>query len=274
MTATSASTAHRKQRDYAILGADTDLGTEQLECLETILDDHSRRAVSAAGIRPGIHCLEIGAGTGSMARWMADRVRPEGRVLAIDIDPERLSEAPGMKVRQHDINDGVPDGETFDLIHARLVLMHLRRRREIVADLIKALNPGGWLVLGEYLGPRFDPIAVPTPPDAALFRRVVSTVIEQIGEPGGISYSWANEVDAAFVDEGLTNVHSEHHLETTSGGCTGGILYGNYIRQAAPYLLRCGITAEEIERFCTIVLDPKLRTWLFEFVSVRGQKAG
>lgn len=89
---------------------------------------------------------------------MADRVCPGGRVLAIGIDPSRLTEGPGLEVRRHDINDGAPAGEAFDLIHARLVLMHLHRREEIVADLVDAPKPGGRLILGEYFGPGYEPI--------------------------------------------------------------------------------------------------------------------
>lgn len=270
MTATSSTPAETGQ-EY-LLDTGTDLGREQLECLELLLDGHTTAALTAAGIRRGLRCLEIGAGTGSIARWMADRVRPEGRVVAVDIETNRLADGPGVEVRRHDINDGVADGGPFDLIHARLVLMHLSRRREIVTELIDALAPGGWLVLGEYLGPLFEPIAAPSRADAELFHRVVQTTIDSVGRPGGISYEWAHEVDEFLVRAGLVNVHNQRHMETTVGGDTGCILYRNYIRQAAPLLLEAGLGHEELERFGSLMLDPRFRAWLFEYTSVRAQK--
>lgn len=255
-----------------LLDSGTDLGLEQLQCLELLLDDHTTRALTATGIRSGQHCLEIGAGTGSIARWMADRVRPEGSVLAIDLETSRMTGGPGLEVRQHDLNSGAPTGGPFDLIHGRLVLMHLRRRREIVRELIDTLVPGGWLVLGEFLGPSFDPIAAPSRADADLFHRVVEVTINDLGRPGGISYEWAHEVDAVLIEEGMVNVHTERRIESTSGGETGGILFANYIRQVAPLLIGAGISESELQRFYALTLTPAFRAWMFEHTIVRAQK--
>ena len=60
--------------DYGVLDTGTDLGREQLECLELLLDARTTATIAATGLRRGQRCLEIGAGTGSIARWMADRV--------------------------------------------------------------------------------------------------------------------------------------------------------------------------------------------------------
>jgi 2-polyprenyl-3-methyl-5-hydroxy-6-metoxy-1,4-benzoquinol methylase len=39
----------------------------------------------------------------------------------------------------------------YDLIHARLVLSHLPQRRDVLARLVQALRPGGWLVVEDFL---------------------------------------------------------------------------------------------------------------------------
>jgi hypothetical protein len=53
--------------------------------LERIFDPMSRRR-RAMVVQPGRRCLEVGAGHGSMADWMAEQVGPGGRVVATDID--------------------------------------------------------------------------------------------------------------------------------------------------------------------------------------------
>lgn len=250
----------------------TDLGMHQLEHLDRLLDEHSIKALTATGIRHGLRCLEIGAGSGSIARWMADRVRPDGGVVAIDLETSPFERGTAtIDVRRHDINNGVPGGP-YDLIHARLVLMHLPRRRQIVSELFHALAPGGWLVLGEYLGPSLGALEGPTEADCELFDRVVHATIEKVGRPGGIDYGWALDVDEVMRQVGLVHLHSERHMATTVGGTTGCLLYQNYIRQATPYLLETDIEQDELDRFDRLMCDPRFRAWFFEFTSVRGQK--
>ena len=53
-------------------------------------------------MRPGWRCLEIGAGRGSMATWLAERVGPAGQVVATDIDTRYLErlDLPNLHVVQ------------------------------------------------------------------------------------------------------------------------------------------------------------------------------
>jgi SAM-dependent methyltransferase len=43
-----------------------------------------------------------------------------------------------------------PRGEGFDLVHARLVLVHIPGRDEALRRMISALRPGGWLVVQDF----------------------------------------------------------------------------------------------------------------------------
>ena len=83
-----------------------------------------------------------------MPRWLARQVGESGRVLATDLDTRWLpaGEA-GFEVLRHEAGvDPVPPG-AFDLVHARLLLVHLPRRAEVLASLVDVLRPGGWLVI-------------------------------------------------------------------------------------------------------------------------------
>jgi len=51
-----------------------------------------------------------------------------------------------------------PPAEQFDLVHARLVLVHLTDRAAAMRTMIDALRPGGWLVIED--GDRGDHRAV------------------------------------------------------------------------------------------------------------------
>jgi methyltransferase family protein len=67
----------------------------------------------------GWRCLEVGAGGGSIAAWLCDRVAPEGDVVATDMDTTVLRERsrPHLEIRVHDaLEDALPDG-AFDVVH-------------------------------------------------------------------------------------------------------------------------------------------------------------
>lgn len=122
---------------------------ERLAGIAAAFDPVSIRHLIARGVGDGWRCLEVGAGTGTMARWLSDQVGPKGRVLATDISLELLGgvEAENLEIRRHDIlNDPLPD-EEFDLIHCRLVLEHLPGRLDALGRMARALAPGGWLVI-------------------------------------------------------------------------------------------------------------------------------
>ncbi|HEY0530993.1 MAG TPA: class I SAM-dependent methyltransferase [Actinoplanes sp.] len=51
----------------------------------------------------------------------------------------------GYEVRRHDVAaDPPPEPGTFDLVHARLVLVHVPDRARALATMAAALRPGGW----------------------------------------------------------------------------------------------------------------------------------
>src|SRR5262244_4089208 len=78
---------------------------ERLALLEHNLDPLSQRRLAALGIQPGWRCLEVGAGHGSIARWLAAQVGPQGRVVATDLNPRFLTDLtlPNVEIRRHDI---------------------------------------------------------------------------------------------------------------------------------------------------------------------------
>lgn len=133
--------------------------SERLRLLETCWDPCTTRRLAALGVGPGWRCLEVGAGHGSIAGWLAERVRPTGSVVAADIDPRFLGDVPaGVEVRRIDAGrDGFEAG-AYDLVHCRALLMHLPDPDAAFARMVAAVRPGGVLLAeeGDYGLLRFD----------------------------------------------------------------------------------------------------------------------
>ena len=122
---------------------------ERLQLLEAQADPLSIQAIEAAGIGPRSRCLEIGAGAGSIARWLAGQVGDPSLVCATDLDTRYLAPLAdeGISVLEHDLlADDFPSG-SFDVIHARAVLEHIPQREAMLDRIAHWLTPDGALVL-------------------------------------------------------------------------------------------------------------------------------
>ena len=107
---------------YTFENSGTQVAT-RFSALADIFDPGTIRHLTEIGVDSGWHCLEIGAGGGSIATWLCDRVGGKGQVLATDIDTRFLEalNRSNLEVSRHDIaSDPLPQAK-FDLVHFRLV---------------------------------------------------------------------------------------------------------------------------------------------------------
>jgi hypothetical protein len=98
--------------------------------LGELFDVTTFRHLEALGLRAGWRCWEVGAGGPTVPTGLADWVGPTGQVLATDIDVSALEEAPepGFEILRHDVAAEPAPRSGLDLVHARLVLMHVADR--------------------------------------------------------------------------------------------------------------------------------------------------
>ena len=110
-----------------------------------------------AGARPGQDVLDVGCGTGVVARDFARRVGEQGRVVGIDPSRCLIEEAvhrleeQSLKGRiEFQSGDGAalpfPDG-SFDLVVAAAVFSHTPNGVEVLAEMIRVARPGGAVVV-------------------------------------------------------------------------------------------------------------------------------
>jgi ubiquinone/menaquinone biosynthesis C-methylase UbiE len=149
----------------------------------------TEEVLDKVGLKPGMSCLDVGAGPGAVMRLMADRVGPQGGVTGIEIDGKLGAQAladlraqGGAQFQMIEADalrlDTVP-GAPFDLSFCRLFLMH---QQEPVAALEKMLfwtKTGGVVVAQEF---DFGAIAVePLCPAMAEFNRLFEGVFRGYG---------------------------------------------------------------------------------------------
>jgi SAM-dependent methyltransferase len=193
-------------------GIDPSWGDERrrLALIEQCYDPITTARLTSIGVGEGWRCMEVGAGGGSMARWLRDRVGSKGRVVAVDLVTQFFEDEPGIEARKADILVDEIEPDAFDLVYCRLVLHHLRGRQvEAVRRMVTGLRPGGVFLASEcYLGAMLDS---PTPAIAALWRGLYAAM-------PNAEYSWAVALPATLQTAGLMAVEASGHVDLLQGG--------------------------------------------------------
>ena len=207
--------------DYRLAAAGREAAEdERLDLLEQIYDPTSRRR--RALVQPGWRCLEVGAGRGSMAVWLAEQVGPTGHVVATDVDTRYLSrlEIPNLEVIEHNVLEDPLDAlgpGSFDLVCSRLMLFHLRGRQErAIEQMAGCLRPGGWLVDEDA-----DWRTAGEPVDPAHPRYDDYHRVWRDGDwwtVRGYDKTFGRRLPALFERCGLEDVHAEGSTEVVRGG--------------------------------------------------------
>ncbi len=243
-----------EERSYG-LGLSNEWSDEQrrLAAAESMYDRGTFRFLEGVGIATGMRCLELGAGGGSIARWMAERVGPSGAVLVTDIDVSGLRgcDAPNIKVRVHDVCADPLDEDSFDIVHARLLLENLPSRLDVLAKLVKALRPGGWLVVEDL---DFSPwLYMPEdrimcePQELRATYQAASRVAASLGAEVGLDFEFARDLPVHLMKAGLDRVGSESCAPLVVGGSPEAQYITLSVRRLTDVLVSSGVGQASVD---------------------------
>jgi SAM-dependent methyltransferase len=166
-----------------------------------------------ADMRRGARVLDVAAGAGDQTLDIAQRVGPDGYVLATDLSASILEFAKGNARRAGYGNVGtlVADGESlqideggFDVTVCRLGLMLFPDPRQGLREMYRALKPGGGVCTIVFSGPDTNPCVT----------TLLSTALKHAGlpprdpyQPGGLlSLGKPGLIDEMFRGAGFKNV--------------------------------------------------------------------
>ncbi|GAA4257015.1 class I SAM-dependent methyltransferase [Dactylosporangium darangshiense] len=257
---------------YLLSNAQAEAGA-RFGALSELFDPSTFRHFDALGVAPGWHCWEVGAGGPSVPARLAQRVGPAGRVLATDLDVSWLPAGAGFEVLRHDVGEERPPGEGFDLIHARLVLVHVPRRDEALAAMVSALRPGGWLLLEE-ADPALQPLACPdeSGPAQRLANKLKHDFRALMAERG-VDLAYGRTLPRRLRAAGLTGVAADAYFPVTGPACAR--LERATVEQIRARLTAAGLaTDEEIDAHLANLDAGRLDVATSPMISAWGQRPG
>lgn len=244
-TTTSTSTTTSTTAATYTLDNAWELARRRLRLLERCYDASTTRRLTTIGVSLGWRCLEVGAGGGSVAGFLARQVGPQGSVTAVDLDTRFVAEiqAENLEVVEADVATAELPHQTFDLVHCRALLMHLRARDQVLESLVASLRPGGWILIEEG--------------DSSPFAAVPPGVLEQVIVDGltsaGVDWTYARTVPSLLQGHGLCDVAAESETQFFEGGSGIAELARLSVWQAWEAGFTGGVTGEELEAWDALV---------------------
>jgi SAM-dependent methyltransferase len=201
--------------------------------------------IESTGPQADWRFLDIGAGAGSIARWLTGK----GQVVATDLDTRFLEPGvheplPGevakrLTVLRHDVTADPDPGGPFDLIHIRFVLEHLPSRTETLRRVLQWLAPGGWIVV---VGIDILPSASsPHPPIRETARAMLDLMTEQMGT----EVSFTRRLPIVLAEQGMTGIRTAFEPIVAGDGGAGERFFQAIFSQLSKPLIASGRLTEE-----------------------------
>ena len=144
---------------------------------------------------------------------------------------------PQLDVIRHDVTrDALPDA-AFDLVHARLLVMHLADKAAALRCMIAALKPGGWLIVEDFDSDQ----PIETMP-------VAFSALRQAMQARGIDVHWGAAQAEALRALGLADVDAEGAAMHWRAGTPAAVLMDANYRALREDVLRSGlVSAQELD---------------------------
>lgn len=131
---------------------------ERLQLQAQVWQSETEIMLDSIGVQPGWSCIDIGCGPAGILEPLSRRVGPSGRVVGIEPDECLLAaaatlvgekELSNVELLRGDARDAKLSGETFDLVHERFVLPHLKSPETLLRDMLALARSRGFIGVQE-----------------------------------------------------------------------------------------------------------------------------
>lgn len=243
---------------------------KRLAALEAIEDENTISLLRNITDLEGRACLEIGAGAGSIAEWLAQQVGPAGTVTATDIEPKHLTGI-AFEVLQHDIESDELPADHFDLVHIRHVLIHLGDPLGALQRIFSAMKEGAVILVEESDLSTWEPEPATPEEMRAMFRGGVEAIL-QTYELHGMDIQIGSKLEGLLTDAGYYVTGRSKRKRSVIGGSAEARYQSRSADQLAGSMANDNKRARSIRYLADCLLSPELRYQSRTTVSVSAER--
>lgn len=244
----------------------------RLAGLETALDPGTFEHLTRLGVDRGWRCLDVGAGGGTVASWLAQRAGPDGEVIATDLETDFLetvaSNGAAFKVLRHNLmSQALPAG--FHLVHARYLVEWLPDKRLGLERMAAALCSGGVLLVEE---PDFVTMFHASEPPS--LRKAIFAAMRYLEASCAVDTQYGRRVLNDISAVGLDDTGAEGRCPVVRGGSppAAHFLALTLQKLRGPLLARKHISDTEFEEALAALQNPAITVYMPMTVAAWGRR--
>jgi ubiquinone/menaquinone biosynthesis C-methylase UbiE len=221
--------------------------SERLARQASELAPESEAVIDRVGLGAGDSAIDLGCGPCGVLELLHRRVSPGGRVVGLDSNPAHVEMASeflskrGLDAVEVVAGDargtGLP-GDSFDLVHARTLLINVPDPGQVVAEMVRLAKPGGW-VAGLEPEPELG-ICYPAHPAFDRIDELFLAAFTSTGADPRVGRKMAE----LYRDAGLENVAVEARARVYPIGHSRRTVRVDVVRAMRPRILELGLADE------------------------------
>jgi SAM-dependent methyltransferase len=225
-------------------------GAARLRLLHEVYGASTEALLTELGLGPGMHAVDIGCGTGTVARWMAAQVGRGGAAFGVDVsqaqlevarrEAQRLGQAQLRFVQADAYQTGLPRA-AFDVVYCRFLLCHLTQPERALREMIALLKPGGVLLCDDV-----DVASIFADPPSPIVDRM-RDLMRAVGVARGVDYCLGIRLHRLFRQLGLNpQVRFDQPIYATGEGKR---FWEYTVLEAGPAIVQAGLaTQDDLQR--------------------------
>ena len=212
------------------------------------LSVHSSALLDRVGVGQGWNAIDLGCGPSGILDLLADRVGAHGRVIGVELDPVNVALARELAEQRALANVELIEGDarrtglpssTYDLVHARTLLINVPDPTGIVAEMVRLVRPGGWVAA---LEPDVA-LTICYPSDSAWDRLV--ELFLMVHDSDAADPFVGRRLPELFREAGLIDIGVEAKADIYPAGHSRRTIRLDLVRSMRPKILERGIADEQ-----------------------------